>query len=204
MCKFKTFKVLRKPCYFNDAVLWCVVRENERLPAETEEAAGSRGLYLSLRGDLTVFFLTEHQILIRYPTAHIWKQTTKEEWYIWSLQREHIGTGNKEKAPCPLFLFKPCSAWGKTRLTVSRTFCRVVFSRGRMAGIKALAGDTTALKTERNMGLKTFILEKRKSLIGAAHLYRWAAGTILDMAHLKSLLVMTMEFTSRTSFWDEE
>lgn len=35
-------------------------------------------------------------------------------------------------------------------------------------------------------------------------LYLWAAGTILDMADIKSLLVMEMELTSSTSFCDEE
>lgn len=57
-------------------------------------------------------------------------------------------TAKQNKAPFSLFLFNPCSACGNTRLTVCRMVCRVAFRRGRMAGIKALAGDTTALQTE--------------------------------------------------------
>lgn len=126
-------------------------------------------------------------------------------------------------APCSLFLFRPCSACGNTLLTVRRMSCRAALSRGRMAGIRALAGDTTALiitisiifteepyaKT-RHWKCKINVCTVKKetalceNVLYSYFLYLWDAGTILDMADIKSLFVIAMELTSSTSFCDEE
>ena len=127
------------------------------------------------------------------------------------VKAEGVKKSKKNTAPCPLLLFKPCSACGNTLLTVWRMFFKVELSRGRMAGINALAGDTTALKKKKEgnqlhncmqNGVHA-VIKKIKSTI-VLKVYLWAAGTILDIAHIKSLLVMTMEFTSSTSFCDDE
>lgn len=47
--------------------------------------------------------------------------------------------------PCRFCLWKLCSACGKTFPSMWRMSCRVAHSRGWMTGIRALAGDTTAL-----------------------------------------------------------
>lgn len=57
--------------------------------------------------------------------------------------------GNTE--PSSLFFLKPCSACGKTLLTTWRMLCSAALNRGWMAGISALAGDTTALRIKNRL-----------------------------------------------------